>query len=102
MKLCSSDFLQRIVGTILILGNEIFCFLKKPTFPQINVKPSCRHKIVNSHSNKPFEIENDDHSNQTENTTEFPQDQTSVEPNRNATDNTQQNPLQFQNLPTLR
>ena len=40
-------------------------------------------------------MKKNDYNNETEKITEFPQDQTSVEPNINPTGNTQQNPLQI-------
>ena len=54
---------------------------------------SSRHRTVDSHSNFPSENENDDPNNQTDNNIEFCLDQSSVEPNTNLTEKTQQNRL---------
>ena len=53
---------------------------------------------TSSHSNNPSEQENDDNNNPTEKNTESVQGETSVEPNTNPSDKSQQNPLQSQIL----
>ena len=52
-------------------------------------------KSVNSYSSTPTGKEIDDHNIQIENKNESPGDQTSVEPNTNPTENTQQNSLKI-------
>ena len=63
---------------------------------------SNRHRTVNSHSITPSENGNDEYNNQIENTAEFFQCQTSVEPKINPNKNIQQNPLQIPKCPFLR
>ena len=46
---------------------------------------SSKHTAGSSHSNAPYQNENDDKYNQIENNTEFRQGGTSVEPNKNST-----------------
>ena len=55
---------------------------------------SSRHTTKNINSNTPSEDEYFDKIIQTENTTDYTQNQTSVESNTNPTKITQQNPLQ--------
>ena len=56
---------------------------------------SSRHRTVNSQSGTLSENENDEYNKQTENNTVLPQGETSVEPNANATENIQENPLKI-------
>ena len=54
-----------------------------------------RERSIHTHSLTLYEIETDDHINQTGTTTECCQDQTSVKTITNPTENTRQNPLQI-------
>ena len=56
---------------------------------------SSQLKLLNSHSNAPFEKENGYHNNHFGNITESPQDQTTAEPEKNPTEKTYQNTLQI-------
>ena len=56
---------------------------------------SSRNETVNSNSKITSEDKRSHYNNHTENITEFPRDQNSVEPNTNPMGNTQQNPLQI-------
>ena len=56
---------------------------------------SIRQRTVNSISNVPLQDENLDNTHQTENSTESTRNETSVEPNTNSTENTQQKALKI-------
>ena len=91
LKLHSFNLLRRIVITILILIIKIF-WIQLFSIPLKNSSKHVNHDLL-IHTQIPHLKKNDDNSNHTENNTESLQGETSVEPNTNPTDKTQQSPL---------